>query len=136
MHRTFVIKRLCISALVLAVSACQQVQALAEPAVFTQTSPELKLELQQHIQKAIGGPLVRIADNAFMFDSEIWVESVVLRDDKGRPLDGRHAHLANLFVLQISAGQCQLKHNKSGQIFPLAKAQCVAEKQRFPDRNQ
>lgn len=118
----------------LAVSACQQVQAVAEPAVLIQTSPEVKLELQQQIQKAIGGPLVRLADNAYLFESQIWIESVVLKDDKGRPLDGRHLDLANLFVLQIEQGQCQLKHNKSGQVFVLTQAKCMAEKQRFPEK--
>ncbi|OGO74865.1 MAG: hypothetical protein A2203_09330 [Chromatiales bacterium RIFOXYA1_FULL_46_5] len=115
-------------------SACQQVQAVAEPAVLTQTSPEVKLELQQQIQKAIGGPLVKLADNAYLFESQIWIESAVLKDDKGRPLDGRHMDLANLFLLQIDQGQCQLKHNKSGQIFVLTKATCMAEKQRFPEK--
>lgn len=123
-----------ISSMLLIVSACQQVQALAEPAVLIQTSPAVKLELQQQIQKAIGGPLVKLADNAYLFESQIWVESVVLKDDKGRPLDGRHMDLANLFMLQIEQGQCQLKHNKSGQIFVLQQAKCMAEKQRFPEK--
>lgn len=122
------------SSMLLIVSACQQVQALAEPAVLIQTSPAVKLELQQQIQKAIGGPLVKLADNAYLFESQIWVESVVLKDDKGRPLDGRHMDLANLFMLQIEQGQCQLKHNKSGQIFVLQQAKCMAEKQRFPEK--
>jgi hypothetical protein len=120
--------------MLLIVSACQQVQAVAEPAVLTQTSPEVKLELQQQIQKAIGGPLVKLADNVYLFESEIWIESVVLKDDKGRPLHGRHLDLANLFVLQIEQGRCQLKHNKSGQIFVLEHAKCMAEKQRFPEK--
>lgn len=115
-------------------SACQQVQAVAEPAVLTETSAEVKLELQQQIQKAIGGPLVKLADNVYLFESQIWVESVVLKDDKGRPLDGRHMDLANLFILQIEQGKCQLKHNKSGQIFALNQAKCMAEKQRFPEK--
>jgi len=119
---------------VLVASACQQVQAVAEPAVLTETSAEVRLELQQQIQKAIGGPLVKLADNAYLFESQIWVESAVLRDDKGRPLDGRHMDLANLFILQIEQGQCQLKHNKSGQLFALTKAKCMAEKQRFPEK--
>ncbi|KOO59890.1 hypothetical protein WH43_01305 [Rheinheimera sp. KL1] len=120
--------------MLLIVSACQQVQAVAEPAVLTETSPEVKLELQQQIQKAVGGPLVKLADNVYLFESQIWVESAVLRDDKGRPLDGRHMDLANLFILQIEQGQCQLKHNKSGQLFTLTKAKCMAEKQRFPEK--
>ena len=120
--------------MLLIVSACQQVQAVAEPAVLIETSPEVKLELQQQIQKAVGGPLVKLADNAYLFESQIWVESAVLRDDKGRPLDGRHMDLANLFILQIEQGQCQLKHNKSGQLFALTKAKCMAEKQRFPEK--
>jgi len=123
-----------LGSLLLIISACQQAQAVAEPAVLTETSAEVKLELQQHIQQAIGGPLVKLADNAYLFESQIWVESVVLKDDKGRPLDGRHMDLANLFVLQIEQGQCQLKHNKSGQIFALVKAKCMAEKQRFPEK--
>ena len=128
------LKYITLSCLLLGISACQQVQAVAEPAVLTETSPEVKLELQQQIQKAIGGPLVRLADNAYLFESQIWIESVVLKDDKGRPLDGRHMNLANLFVLQIDQGQCQLKHNKSGQVFILTKAKCMAEKQRFPEK--
>lgn len=132
-HRSLITHTAFIS-FMLAVSACQQVQAVAEPAVLLQTSPEVKLELQQQIQKAIGGPLVRLADNAYLFESQIWIESVVLKDDKGRPLDGRHLDLANLFVLQIEQGQCQLKHNKSGQVFVLTKAKCMAEKQRFPEK--
>ncbi|EGM79632.1 hypothetical protein Rhein_0092 [Rheinheimera sp. A13L] len=127
-------KYITLSCLLLGISACQQVQAVAEPAVLTETSPEVKLELQQQIQKAIGGPLVRLADNAYLFESQIWIESVVLKDDKGRPLDGRHMDLANLFVLQIDQGQCQLRHNKSGQVFVLTKAKCIAEKQRFPEK--
>lgn len=127
-------KYITVSCLLLGISACQQVQAVAEPAVLTETSPEVKLELQQQIQKAIGGPLVRLADNAYLFESQIWIESVVLKDDKGRPLDGRHMDLANLFVLQIDQGQCQLRHNKSGQVFMLTKAKCMAEKQRFPEK--
>lgn len=123
-----------LSGALLLVSACQQVQAVAEPAVLTETSADVKLELQQQIQKAIGGPLVKLADNAYLFESQLWVESVVLKDDKGRPLDGRHMDLANLFMLQIEQGQCQLKHNKSGQIFVLTKAKCMIEKQRFPEK--
>ncbi len=123
-----------VAGLLLLLGACQQVQAVAEPAVLTQTSAEIKLELQQQIQKAIGGPLVKLADNAYLFESQIWVESVVLKDEKGRPLDGRHMDLANLFILQIDQGQCQLKHNKSGQVFALTKAKCMAEKQRFPEK--
>lgn len=114
--------------------ACQQVQAVAEPAVLTETSPALKLEIQQNIQKAIGGTLVKLADNAYLFESQVWIESAVLKDDKGRPLNGRHMDLANLFILQIDQGQCQLKHNKSGQIFVLKNAKCIAEKQRFPEK--
>lgn len=125
---------LTVCSLLLAISACQQVQAVAEPAVLTQTSPETKLEIQQHIQQAIGGPLVKLSDNVFLFESQIWVESAVLRDDKGRPLDGRHMDLANLFLLQISQGQCQLKHNKSGEIFLLKNARCMIESQRFPEK--
>lgn len=123
-----------ISGTMLLVSACQQVQAVAEPAVLTETSPQVKLELQLQIQKAIGGPLVQLADNAYLFESQLWVESVVLKDEKGRPLDGRHMDLANLFILQIEHGQCQLKHNKSGQVFALSKARCMAETQRFPEK--
>lgn len=134
MNTLTLLKHIAFSCLLLGISACQQVQAVAEPAVLTETSPELKLELQQQIQKAIGGPLVRLADNAYLFESQIWIESVVLKDDKGRPLDGRHMNLANLFVLQIDQGQCQLKHNKSGQVFVLTKAKCMAEKQRFPEQ--
>ena len=134
MNNILFLKYTAVSSLLLLASACQQVQALAEPAVLTQTSPEVKLELQQQIQKAIGGPLVKLADNAYLFESQIWIESVVLKDDKGRPLDGRHMDLANLFILQIEQGQCQLKHNKSGQIFALTKAKCMAEKQRFPEK--
>jgi hypothetical protein len=123
-----------ISGSMLLVSACQQVQAVAEPAVLTETSPQVKQELQLQIQKAIGGPLVQLADNAYLFESQLWVESVVLKDEKGRPLDGRHMDLANLFILQIEQGQCQLKHNKSGQVFALTKARCMAETQRFPEK--
>lgn len=115
-------------------SSCQQVLAVAEPAVLTETSAEVKLELQQQIQKAVGGPLVKLADNAFLFESQIWVESDVLKDEKGRQLNGRHMDLANLFVLQIAQDQCQLKHNKSGQVFTLTKAKCMVEKQRFPEK--
>lgn len=134
MNKLMFLKYITLSCLLLGISACQQVQAVAEPAVLTETSPEVKLELQQQIQKAIGGPLVRLADNAYLFESQIWIESVVLKDDKGRPLDGRHMDLANLFVLQIDQGQCQLRHNKSGQVFMLTKAKCIAEKQRFPEK--
>jgi hypothetical protein len=134
MNKLMFFKYITLSCLLLGISACQQVQAVAEPAVLTETSPEVKLELQQQIQKAIGGPLVRLADNAYLFESQIWIESVVLKDDKGRPLDGRHMDLANLFVLQIDQGQCQLRHNKSGQVFILTKAKCIAEKQRFPEK--
>ena len=134
MNKLMFLKYITLSCLLLVISACQQVQAVAEPAVLTETSPEVKLELQQQIQKAIGGPLVRLADNAYLFESQIWIESVVLKDDKGRPLDGRHMDLANLFVLQIDQGQCQLRHNKSGQVFELTKAKCMAEKQRFPEK--
>lgn len=136
MKPALLLKSISLSGLLLAASACQQVQAVAEPAVLTETSAAVKLELQKNIQKAIGGPLVQLADNAYLFDSEIWIESVVLKDEKGRPLDGRHLNLANLFILQIAAGQCQLKHNKSGQTFALQKAKCMAEKQRFPDPNR
>jgi hypothetical protein len=115
-------------------SACQQVQAVAEPAVLTETSPAVKLEIQQSIQKAIGGTLVKLADNAYLFESQVWIESAVLKDEKGRPLNGRHMDLANLFILQIDQGQCQLKHNKSGQIFVLENAKCMAEQQRFPEK--
>lgn len=131
--RTFY-KLLTVCSPLLAISACQQVPAVAEPAVLTQASPESKLEIQQHIQQAIGGPLVKLSDNVFLFESQIWVESAVLRDDKGKPLDGRHMDLANLFLLQISQGQCQLKHNKSGEIFVLKNAQCMIESQRFPEK--
>lgn len=134
MTKLMFLKYALLSGLLLGISACQQVQAVAEPAVLAQTSPEVKLELQQQIQKAIGGPLVRLADNAYLFESQIWIESVVLKDDKGRPLDGRHMDLANLFVLQIDQGQCQLRHNKSDQVFVLTKAKCIAEKQRFPEK--
>ncbi|MDF3125128.1 hypothetical protein [Rheinheimera sp. 1928-s] len=134
MTKLMFLKYILLSGLLLGISACQQVQAVPEPAVLTQTSPEVKLELQQQIQKAIGGPLVRLADNAYLFESQIWIESVVLKDDKGRPLDGRHMDLANLFVLQIDQGQCQLRHNKSDQVFVLTKATCIAEKQRFPEK--
>lgn len=134
MSKSLYLKYATLGSLLLMVSACQQVQAVAEPAVLTQTSPEVKLELQLQIQKAIGGPLVKLADNAYLFESQIWVESTVLKDDKGRPLNGRHMDLANLFVLQIEQGQCQLKHNKSGQVFALTKAKCLAEKQRFPEK--
>lgn len=134
MSKIFSLKYAATAVVVLTASACQQVQAVAEPAVLTETSAEVRLELQQQIQKAIGGPLVKLADNAYLFESQIWVESAVLRDDKGRPLDGRHMDLANLFILQIEQGQCQLKHNKSGQLFALTKAKCMAEKQRFPEK--
>lgn len=134
MNKIFSLNYAATAVVVLVASACQQVQAVAEPAVLTETSAEVRLELQQQIQKAIGGPLVKLADNAYLFESQIWVESAVLRDDKGRPLDGRHMDLANLFMLQIEQGQCQLKHNKSGQLFALTKAKCMAEKQRFPEK--
>ena len=134
MNKIFSLNYAATAVVVLVASACQQVQAVAEPAVLTETSAEVRLELQQQIQKAIGGPLVKLADNAYLFESQIWVESAVLRDDKGRPLDGRHMDLANLFILQIDQGQCQLKHNKSGQVFALTKAKCMAEKQRFPEK--
>lgn len=133
MSNSLFFKYATLGSILLIVSACQQVQAVAEPAVLTETSPAVKLELQQQMQKAIGGPLVKLADNAYLFESQIWVESTVLRDDKGRPLDGRHMDLANLFILQIDQGRCQLKHNKSGQVFALAKAKCIAEEQRFPE---
>ena len=134
MNKIFSLNYAATAVVVLVASACQQVQAVAEPAVLTETSAEVRLELQQQIQKAIGGPLVKLADNAYLFESQIWVESAVLRDDKGRPLDGRHMDLGNLFMLQIEQGQCQLKHNKSGQLFALTKAKCMAEKQRFPEK--
>jgi hypothetical protein len=133
-NKAVVLRHYTAGVLLLMLSSCQQVQAVAEPAVLTETSAEVKLELQQQIQKAIGGPFVKLADNVFLFESQIWIESVVLKDEKGRPLDGRHMNLANLFLLQIANGQCQLKHNKSGQIYPLTLAKCIAEQQRFPDK--
>jgi hypothetical protein len=77
---------------------------------------------------------VKLADNAYLFESQVWIESAVLKDEKGRPLNGRHMDLANLFILQIDQGQCQLKHNKSGQIFLLENEKCMAEQQRFPEK--
>jgi hypothetical protein len=133
-NRLTLCKHLTCSSLLFLLAACQQVQPFAEPAVLIQASAESKLEIQQSIQRAIGGPLVKLSDNVFLFESQIWVESAVLRDDKGRPLDGRHMDLANLFLLQMAEGQCQLKHNKSGEIFKLKYARCMIESQRFPEK--
>ncbi|MFC4653811.1 MULTISPECIES: hypothetical protein [Rheinheimera] len=129
--------RLSLSVAALLLSACQhQVQAEQQAAVLLETSAQVRQEIQQAIQQAIGGDPVKLADNVFLFESEIWIENAVLRDEKGRPLDGRIQNAANLFQLKLENGRCVLRHNKSNQNFELQSAHCVAEKQRYPETTQ
>jgi len=120
--------------LLLLLSACQQAAVIPEqPAVLSESSTAVRLEIQHAIQQAIGGDLVTLADNVFLLESEVWLERTVLRDERGLPLDGRTTAAANLFQLKLKQGQCYLWHRKSNQYIALTQAHCVAEQQRYPD---
>lgn len=108
-------------------AACESTANQPVTAHLAKVTPEVKQELQQHIQQLIGGTTVKLADNVFMDSSKLYIEQAVLRDAQGRPLAGRHQQSTVTFSLWLEKGQCLLKHNASGNVLPLKQATCTTE---------
>ncbi|ALS99234.1 hypothetical protein [Lacimicrobium alkaliphilum] len=108
-------------------SGCQLTQAEeAVPAVIINPGEEVKTELQQMIQQAIGGLPVKLADDALTKRNILYIEQNMGSDAQGNPIMGRHNNKPEVFRLQIKGGQCQLIHGASGKVFTLQQASCRA----------
>jgi hypothetical protein len=106
---------------------CQLTQAEeAVPAVIINPGPEVKAELQQMIQQAIGGLPVKLADDVLTEQNILYIEQNMGTDAQGNPIMGRHNNKPQVFRLQVEGGQCQLVHGGSAKVFILQQASCRA----------
>ncbi|MBV2129274.1 hypothetical protein [Arsukibacterium indicum] len=105
-------------------TGCKITPAEPQPALLTNMSPAVKVELQQAIVELIGGQPVKLADNAFATRHQLFIEQAILRDEKGLPIMGRHSQPAILLELQQADNQCRLSHPASGNSVALVNSQC------------
>ncbi|WP_102798593.1 hypothetical protein [Bowmanella denitrificans] len=105
-------------------SACQGTAMQMVPAVITNPSAEVKAELQQVIQQAIGVAATPMLETALTDSHKLLLERQALRDTQGRLLNGRHNEPPLVFELYLSSGICQLVQVGSEQSFALKQAKC------------
>lgn len=99
----------------LLVTGCQQTHAQLQPARIVDVSPQSKAQLQKAI-KALLNRDIKIADNAFSQTSEILVERVVLKDDRGLPIMGHEFGNVLKLSLFTDGNGCFLQSSETAQL--------------------
>lgn len=111
---------------VLMVTACQTASLPADQAaVLSNPGAEVSAELSATIAHLAGFAKVTLAADDLTLHSELVVERLHQRDNKGELIQGRDLEKPQRFQLLTNrAGQCWLLHENSGQRIRLDKAHC------------
>jgi hypothetical protein len=97
---------------------------MATPAVLTNPSAEVRLEISQAIIAMTDFSSVTLADQDLTQSSELVVERKHQKTANGDLIQGRDVELPHRFQLVLQSGQCWLLHQATDQRLRLKKAQC------------
>jgi hypothetical protein len=96
------------------------------PAVIVHPSAESRSELSRVIRNAFGGAPVTLADDALTTSNMLSLEHANLRDQAGRPLNGRELSHPETFRLFKRGSHCVLVRTRDGHAWTLRRARCAA----------
>ena len=109
--------------------ACQTT-ASAEPAVLSETSPEVTAALSAAASKALNGVGVTLAPNVLTTSSTLVLETKIPKTmDRNRYtglINDRARPAPDVFKLMKTGNSCYLLHEQSGQKMPLGNMKCQA----------
>jgi hypothetical protein len=97
------------------------------PAVIVHPSAESRSELSRVIRNAFGGAPVTLADDALTTSNVLSLEHANLRDQAGRPLNGRELSHPETFQLFKRGSHCVLVRTKNGDGWTLRHVRCRAQ---------
>ncbi|WP_323845313.1 hypothetical protein [Microbulbifer magnicolonia] len=112
-------------ALLSAVTACGSQPAMGEPqpALLTESGPEVREELRRVVSAAMYGVEVTLAEDALTRESLLVVE----RQRQQPRLSGREMVPPTKFQLVVGGGACWLMRLADGERWELRKASCRPE---------
>lgn len=110
---------------VLMLAGCQMAATpQARPAVLLQPDAAARQELHDTLLHMSGFARASLLDSALTQDSELVLERLHQRDDKGELIQGRDLERPQRFQLQSQEGQCWLVQLASGKRQRLYQARC------------
>jgi hypothetical protein len=120
-------RALCATLSFLLVAACAATSGAPEAnAVLSQASAAARSEIETTVSKALHRDRVQLADDAFVSTASIIIEPVVIRDANGQRLQGRETRRPDHFTLLTRADKCFLRHDETGEEWPLNSVSCKA----------
>ncbi|MEA3132649.1 MAG: hypothetical protein QOG17_495 [Gammaproteobacteria bacterium] len=96
------------------------------PAVIVAPTAESRAELSRVIRGALHGVPVTLADDALTTSNVISLGHANIRDQAGRPLNGRELSRPETFELFKRGSQCVLVRSKNGHAWRLHHTRCEA----------
>lgn len=112
---------------VIVLSACVAPAATPEgPALLVAPDAQAREELLHAVSSALNGIPITLASDALTTTSMLVIERAPVRDASGQRLSGRELGKPERFNLVLSGTRCTLIHERSGQRFILAAANCRA----------
>jgi len=93
-------------------------------AILIQKTAEAHQELEATVSKALGGKKVSLATEVLMGESTLAVQQKEVIGPDGNPIMGRIMKKPDVFILQTDGETCSLKHEESGDVYPLSSVIC------------
>ncbi|WP_105169384.1 hypothetical protein [Pseudoalteromonas sp. T1lg23B] len=122
-------KRIYSALLCLSLVGCKHSQPMGpQAAKIDNTTAQMKADIKSAIVKLRGGVEPRIADNVFMNNSTLLIESRAPQQPLD-PLLGSHNIVVTRFELQLRDGKCVLYYPDKDNYVILSKVRCFAATQ-------
>ena len=108
-------------------SACQTMPpAKGAPAVLTNSSEKLTVQITEIVSKALHGTKVTIAPDVLTKSPSLIIELAGRGGIGGDPVMGRRMDRPDHFTLSLNGKKCVLTHEQSGESYYLRGAKCEA----------
>jgi hypothetical protein len=99
--------------------------SLDAPAVIVAPTAASRKELARVIRAALHGVPVTLADDALTTSNTLSLEHADIRDQAGRPLNGRELSRPETFELFMRGSRCVLVRSKNGHAWRLHHTRCA-----------
>ncbi|HWJ35172.1 MAG TPA: hypothetical protein VNR70_07895 [Steroidobacteraceae bacterium] len=100
--------------------------SLDAPAIIVAPTAESRSELARVIGEALHGVPVTLADDVLTTSNTLSLEHANIRDQAGRPLNGRELSRPETFQLFKRGSRCVLVRMRNGHAWTLRHARCAA----------
>jgi hypothetical protein len=109
----------------LGIYGCALSASAEQPALLTESSSEIILELQTIIATLLAKKSILITDSAFIKHSELTIERLPHKTKNGQLIMGRSIEKPYTLQLIKKDGKCFLKDKSSGKMLALTVSQCA-----------